>query len=199
MKKTWWFTGWSLMIPLLAAGVSGNARADEDSATALDAPAIKTETRIERTDTTDLPLRSAPGSRTELTELSAQRWVHSGRASIGVGAGSVALVNRSNGMMVGNGTVDGTTTAQASATTLMLGLRYRTSPQSSVYADTTHVRGLGLEGDDRMVSKVGIVFKAAQSDWNIGYGGLGMRLSGDARMTLKVRRGGLMIGMRRTF
>jgi hypothetical protein len=195
VKQALWFTRW-LLIPILAACAGQAAWCDDDVASA-PAP-LSTETRISRTDTTDLALRSAPGTRTDLTELSAQRWLHSGRASVGVGAGSVSLVNRPNGMLPGS-FADGTATPQASGTLLMLGLRYRTSPQSSVYADTARVHGLGLNGEDQVVNKVGIEFKAVKSDWNIGYGGLGMRLAGDARMTLKLRRNGLAVSMKREF
>ena len=195
MKRALRFTRGSI-IPILAMCAGTAAWGDDDVAPA--AAPVSTETRISRTDATDLPLRSAPGTRTDLTELSAQRWLHSGRASVGVGAGSISLVNRPNGMLPG-AFADGTATPQGSGTLLMLGLRYRTSPQSSVYADTARVRGLGLDGEDQVVSKVGIEFKAAKSDWNIGYGGLGMRLAGDARMTLKLRRGGVMVSMKREF
>lgn len=192
MKRTGWLIRCSL-IPLMVAGAASAARADDGPAAAT----VSSETTISRTDVIDLPLRSAPGLRTDLTELSAQRWMHNGRASVGVGAGSVALVNRPNGLLPG-AYADGATT-QGSGTLLMLGLRYRTSPQSSLYADAARVRGLGLAGDDQVVSKVGIEFKAARSNWNIGYGGLGMRLAGDARMTVKLRRGGLAVSMRREF
>ena len=195
MKQALWFTRCTL-ITIVAACAGGVARGEDDVAPV---PAqVNSETRITRTDDTGLPLRSAPGTRTDLTELSAQRWLHSGRASVGVGAGSVSLVNRPNGMLPG-AFADGTATPQGSGTMLMLGLRYRTSPQSSVYADSARVRGLGLDGEDQVVNKVGIEFKAAKSDWNIGYGGLGMRLAGDARMSLKLRRGGLAISMKREF
>ena len=197
MKQALWFTRCTL-ITILAAGACGAARGEDDVASAPATALVNAETRITRTDVSALPLRSAPGTRTDLTELSAQRWLHSGRASVGVGAGSVSLVNRSNGMLPG-AFADGTTTPQGSGTMLMLGLRYRTSPQSSVYADSARVRGLGLDGEDQVVNKVGIEFKAAKSDWNIGYGGLGMRLAGDARMSLKLRRGGLAISMKRDF
>jgi len=197
VKQALWFTRCTL-ITVLAVGACAAAWAEDDVASATAAAPVNAETRIMRTDVFALPLRSAPGTRTDLTELSAQRWVHSGRASVGVGAGSVSLVNRPNGMLPG-AFADGTTTPQGSGTVLMLGLRYRTSPQSSVYADSARVRGLGLDGEDQVVNKVGIEFKAAKSDWNIGYGGLGMRLAGDARMSLKLRRGGLAISMKRDF
>ena len=61
------------------------------------------------------------------------------------------------------------------------------------------MRGWGLDGEDHVVGKVGVQFKAAQTDWKIAYGGLGFRLAGDSRMTLKLRRSGLAIMMRSNF
>ena len=142
--------------------------------------------------------RSLPGYRTDLTELSFQRWATHGRAGVGVGVGSVMLVDRPTGLLPGR-SGDAAALTTASGTMLMLVLRYRASEQSSIYADAAHVRGLAFDGDDRIVSKVGVEFKAAQSNWKIDYGGLGLRLAGDARMTLKLRRGGLAISMRRAF
>lgn len=173
----------------LASVGTGAAQAGDDSAET---------TQITRVDVPNVAARSLPGYRTDLVELSYQRWATHGRTGVGIGVGSLMLLDRPNGMLLGR-VADGLTPGNGSATMLMLGLRYRATPQSSIYADAAHVRGLGLEGEDRVVSKVGIELKAAQSDWKIAYGGLGFRLAGDARMTLKVRRGGLSIAMRRTF
>jgi len=41
--------------------------------------------------------------------------------------------------------------------------------------------------------------KSAQSRWNVTYGGLGLHLAGDTRMTLRLRKGGLGIVMRHSF
>ena len=181
------------IVMALVAGLTGVgasvARADDDASET---------TQIARVDVPNVAPRSLPGYRTDLTELSYQRWAIHGRAEVGVGVGSLMLLDRPNGMQLGR-VAEGPTPGSSSATMLMLGLRYRATAQSSIYADAAHVRGLGLEGEDRVVSKVGIELKAAQSDWKIAYGGLGFRLAGDARMTLKVRRGGLSIAMRRAF
>ena len=87
----------------------------------------------------------------------------------------------------------------ASGTVLTLGMRYRASEHSTLYADAAGVGPFGAEGGDAVVGKVGVEFKAAQSRWNIAYGGLGLRLGGDTRMTLRVRRGGLGVYMRSNF
>jgi hypothetical protein len=177
---------------LLAGAGSGVARADN-----IDSPE-PVQAQLTRVDTPNVATHSLPGFQTDLTELSYRRWASRGRADVGAGFGSIALVDRPTGML-GARPGDGATTTLASGTILMLGLRYHTTEQSSIYADAAHLRGLGLEGEDRIVSKVGIEFKAAQSDWKIAYGDLGFRLAGDARMTLRLRRSGLMIAMRSSF
>jgi len=179
----------------LALAGAGAARAENDNAPE---PAARGDTaQFSRIDTPNLATRNQPGSRTDLTEMTYQRWAARGRADVGVGIGSVMLVDRPNGMLPGRYADSGL--AAGSGTLLMLGLRYRATDRSSVYADATHVTGLGLTGEERVVGKVGIEFKAAKSDWQIAYGGLGFRLAGDTRMTLKPRRGGLGVYMRSTF
>jgi hypothetical protein len=175
------------------AGVgSGAVWADDEP---MQAPEAAQLTRV---DMPNLSTHSAPGYRTDMTELVYRRWVTRGRADVGIGFGSVTLVDRANGVLPGQ-LVDGQSQPAGSGALLMLGLRYRTTAQSTVYADAAHGRGLGLDGDDHVVGKVGIEFKAVQSNWKIAYGGLGFRLAGDARMTLKLRRSGLAIMMRSTF
>ena len=153
--------------------------------------------RLERVDSAGVASRSPAGYRTDMTEIRVQRWAHSGRAAVGLGVGSLGLVDRPIGP-IDPTRLDGGSRPLATASTLMLGLRYRASDSSSFYADATHVRG-SLASDERVVSKVGLEFKAAQSDWKIAYGGLGFRLAGDTRMTLKVKRSGLSVMMRRAF
>jgi hypothetical protein len=179
---------------LLAGAGTGVVRAEGDD------PPEPIQSQFTRVDTPNVTARNAAGFQTDLTELSYRRWSSHGRTDVGAGFGSVALVDRPIGM-IGARPGDGmATTTMASGTTLMLGLRYHTTEKSSIYADATHLRGLGLEGEDRIVSKVGFEFKAAQSDWKIAYGDLlGFRLAGDARMSLKVRRSGLAIMMRSSF
>lgn len=154
--------------------------------------------QVSRVELPNVATPSLPGYRTDMTELSYRRWATRGRADVGWGIGSMLFVERPTGLLPGRyGEGAGVTTG--AGTMLMLGLRYRTGAQSSIYADAAQVRGLGLDGEDRVVGKVGIEFKAAQSNWRISYGGLGFRLAGDARMTVKLRRGGLGIYMRSTF
>ena len=181
-----------LCLAALLAGGSVGVHAEDES---LPPPEPAQVTRVELP---NVASPSLPGYRTDLTELSYRRWVSRGRADVGWGIGSVLLVDRPTGLLPGRyGDAAGVTTG--AGTMLMLGLRYRTGAQSSIYADAAQVRGLGLDGEDRVVGKVGIEFKVAQSNWKISYGGLGFRLAGDARMTVKLRHGGLGIYMRSTF
>ena len=184
-----------MSLPALASAVvCGSVWADDEHRP----DAVADGPRVDRGDVANVTARSPPGYRTDLTEISVQRWATSGRAGVGFGIGSVTLVDRPNGMLSGQ-VADGAGAITASGTTLMLGLRYRTTAHSSVYADATHVSGRWVNGDDQVVSKVGVEFKTAQSDWKIAYGGLGFRLAGDTRMTLKVRRSGLAVTMRSSF
>ncbi|MEP7296555.1 MAG: hypothetical protein ABI702_10205 [Burkholderiales bacterium] len=184
-------------LALLMAGLgAGGAWAVDDGDDA-PRPAATDELRFTRSDVPAVAVSGLPDRRTGLTAIGVERWVSRGRAGFGVGLGSIALVDRPFGGLTAN--ADAATLTRASGSLLMLGLRYRASDQSSLYAHAINVRGLGAESDERVVGKVGIEFKAAQSQWGVDYGGLGLRLAGDARMTLKLRRGGLGIFMRRSF
>ena len=78
-------------------------------------------------------------------------------------------------------------------------MRYRTSERAAFFADASGVRGLALDGGGVVVGKVGMEFKVAQSRWSVAYGGLGLSLAGDTRMTLRLRKGGLGLSMHSAF
>lgn len=194
------------LVLLLGLAATGVARADDDNATwsatdlrgTLAGAGSNAAPRLVRNDDPAEPQRSAPGYRSATTELGYRWWLSKGRADLGLGLGTLAYVRRPIGGMPERG-ADGDATVLASGTVLTLGMRYRTSARSAVFADAAGWHGAGLNGSDAVVGKVGIEFKSARSRWNIAYGGLGLRLAGDARMTLRVRRGGLAIYMRRSF
>jgi hypothetical protein len=154
--------------------------------------------RLMRSDLVLEPRRSLPGYRHEASELSYRWWASSGRADLGVGLGTLTYVVRPTGSVPGLAGDDGAR-AIAAGTVLTMGMRYRTSARSAVFADASGVRGAGFDSGDAVVGKVGLEFKAAQSRWNVSYGGLGFKLAGDARMTLRLRRGGFGIYMRSAF
>lgn len=200
-------THWSVVLfgTLIGAACTGAVCADdelpESTSAAPDGPAGAGKNdapRFTRTDMLAEPQRSLPGYRNELTELSYRWWASTGRADVGVGLGTVAYVARPTGSLPGLAG-DGATLALASGTVLTLGMRYRTSEHSALFADAAGVRGLKPYGGEAVVGKVGIEFKAAQSRWNIAYGGLGLQLADDTRMTLRLRKGGLGVYMRSSF
>lgn len=192
-------------IALVLAGVVGAILAEAAFAADGDADPERPDAmvvqpgKLTRSDTQNVQVPSQPGYRTDLTSLNYQRWASNGRAEVGVGVGSVSLVDRPTGAVPGRA-LDASGVNAASGTTMMLGLRYRTTESASFYANASRIQGLGLANDDqRVVGKVGVEFKAAQSQWNIAYGGLGFKMAGDSKMTVKVRRNGIGIFMRSTF
>jgi hypothetical protein len=199
-----------LIAVVAALALAGGARGDDDvegSAASLRSVAALTgaagagqydSPRFVRDDAVPEPLRTAPNFRGEATEVGYRWWISRGRADLGLGLGTLAysvrpitgaagLLPEAPANVVGSGTV------------LTLGMRYRTSDRSSLFADAASWRGAGIGGGDGVAGKVGIEFKSAQSRFNIAYGGLGLKLAGDARMTLRMRRGGLALFMRSTF
>jgi hypothetical protein len=193
---------------LFALGVvcTTAAFADDDS---VDAVALARESSSGGADTLDAPRivrnelpgepqRSLPGYRSETTELGYRWWLSSGRADLGLGLGTMTYGVRPTGSVPGLGD-GGTSTVLATGTVMTMGVRYRTSERSTVYADASGLRGHRIDGGDALVGKVGVEFKLARSRFDIAYGGLGMQLAGDTRMSLRARRGGLAIFMRSAF
>jgi len=146
-----------------------------------------------------------PGFRSEVTELSYRWWAARGRAELGLGIGTLAYVTQliervrpAAAHLTGANGDAANAAVLGSGSVLTLGMRYRASDRSTLYADAADVRRMGFERD-AVVGKVGIEFKSAQSQWSIAYGGLGVRLADDTRMTLRLRKGGLGIYMRSSF
>jgi hypothetical protein len=143
--------------------------------------------------------RNLPGDRKQLSGASYRWWSSVGRVDLGLGLGAVAYVARPTSGGSPGSTGDGAPVlALASGTVLTLGMRYRTSEGSALFADAAGVRGLAFEGD-RVIGKVGLEFQSAQSRWNIAYGGLGLKLSGDTGLAFRLRKGGLGMVMRSSF
>src|SRR5580765_2772786 len=144
------------------------------------------------------PQRALPGYRHETTELGYRWWLSRGRADLGLGVGTMSYGVRPTGPAPAPGS-DAASGVLAVGTVVTVGMRYRTSDSSTLYADAAGVRGPAFDGGEAVVGKVGVEFKAAQSRFDIAYGGLGLRLAGDTRMTVRVKRGALGVVMRRRF
>lgn len=139
-----------------------------------------------------------------LSDISYRYWLSRGRTDFGFGVGTLALTARPLGTAPSaapDPTLDNSTILLASAPSLTVGMRYRASPQSTLFADATGTRGLGYNSGDAYLGKVGVEWKPASlnSRWNIAYGGIGWKLSTDSRMTLRIRSGGVGLYMRSQF
>ena len=139
-----------------------------------------------------------------LSDISYRYWLSRGRTDVGFGIGTLTLTALPLGAApsaAAGPTLDNSTILLASAPTLTVGMRYRASPQSTLFADAAGTRGLGLNSGDAYLGKVGVEWKPASlsSRWNIAYGGIGWKLSSDSRMTLRIRSGGVGLYMRSQF
>jgi hypothetical protein len=85
----------------------------------------------------------------------------------------------------------------AAAPSLSVGLR-STSIRSDPSASSLLERALGRRGGDSYERKVGIEWKPVQSRLFLGQG-LGIRLDGDDRLTMRLRKGSLGIYMQGNF
>lgn len=143
-------------------------------------------------------LQEAGRYRAELSEISARWWFSAGRTDVGLGMGSVVLTTPPVSVGAAADTAN-SGAALAASPAVSVGIRRRTSAASTVYADATRSRSMGVNGVDSYSGKVGVEWKSAESQWSLAYSGLGMRLSPESRMTLSLRKGGLGIYMRSRF
>lgn len=194
---------------LLSLGIAYAGAAPAESDVDAEAPAREALTGVGTVGTNGAPRlvrydapaeaqRALPGYRHETSEVGYRWWMSKGRADLGLGLGTLTYGARPTGSLPGM-LNQASSSVLASGTVLTLGMRYRTSDRSTFYADASGVRGYGFDGGEAVVGKVGFEFKTAQSRFNIGYGGLGLKLAGDTRMTLRVKRGGVGVFMRSKF
>jgi len=139
-----------------------------------------------------------------LSDISYRLWVSRGRADLGIGVGALALTAQPLGTRptaAPDANLANRTILLSSSPSVTLGMRFRASPESTVFADASGARGFGPDNGDAYLGKVGVEWKPASlaSRWNIAYGGIGWRLSSDSRMTLRIRGGGIALYMRSQF
>ncbi len=205
----------ALLVLLSLAPAAANA-ADDDASDA-DADATDTTSGSLRVTRVDLGVRNPtvevmgvqglqnvqPDS-ARLSDISYRYWLSRGRTDVGFGIGTLTLTARPLGTppsAAPGPTLDNSRILLASAPTLTVGMRYRATPQSTLFADAAGTRGLGSNSGDAYLGKVGVEWKPASfsSRWNIAYGGIGWKLSSDSRMTLRIRSGGVGLYMRSQF
>jgi hypothetical protein len=131
----------------------------------------------------------------ELAGVNYRVWLTKGRADVGVGVGTLGYIQPGP-----DGRVEGPVSLAGSTPTVSVGLRYRVTPQSAVYADASGARGLGLEPNAGYVNtKVGLEWKPAKSRFGFDSGALGVRFDSGYRLTMKARSGGLAVYLRGQF
>jgi hypothetical protein len=187
--------GWTIpLLVVLGSSLGGHAFADDD----VRSTPLNEAPRFTRSELSGDVQASPAGYAGETTELQGRWWTTQGRADLGLGLGTLGYGLRPTGSIAGLvGT--GNTTVVASATVLTLGMRYRTSDRSAVFADASSLHGSTFEGNEAVFGKVGFELKSAQSAFHVSYGGLGMNLAGDAHMTVRPKHGGLALFMRTSF
>ena len=207
-----------VLLALISLAPAAARAADEDDADDADRPlaasygiGLNGSSRVTRIDlavgnpsTAPIGGQNLQPDSTRLTDVSRRFWVSRGRTDLGIGVGTMVLTAQPLGAppsAAPNATLDNSTILLASAPSLSVGMRFRASPQSTVFADASGARGFGPNNGDAYLGKVGVEWKPTSfvSRWNIAYGGIGWRLSADSRMTLRIRGGGLGLYMRSQF
>ena len=131
----------------------------------------------------------------ELVGVSYRWWLTNGRSDVGIGLGALgyrvtppSAFTDSRGVLMG------------SVPMVTLGLRYRMSGQSVLLADASSALGLGANGRDGYVTKVGVEWKArSESRFGLDGSSLGFQFDSGMRMSLRWRKGGLSVYFRSQF
>lgn len=131
---------------------------------------------------------------TELAGVNYRWWLTRGPAAMGVGVGTLGYVRPA---------LDGRPEPLAltgTAPTFSVGLRYRTSMHSAVYADAHGTRGLAPEVEGLYVNtKVGMEWKPAKNTLGFEHGTIGVHFDSGYRLSFRPRKGGLGVYLRGQF
>jgi hypothetical protein len=141
------------------------------------------------------PLNIDGRTPSELAGVNYKLWMSHGQTDVGVGVGTLGyIVPRPDGR------ADGPVSLSSAAPTVSVGLRYRVSPQSAVYADASGARGLGTDSSANYVNtKVGVEWKPAKNKLGFEHGAIGMHFDSGYKLSLKPRHGGLGLYLRGQF
>lgn len=175
-------------------GVDGRRLAVVDSS-ATEAPRVAIEAIGTPASRASLPASSP--YRDPTLQIAYRHWLTRGRADFGLGIGTLVETARPAIADAAAAPADAAPSIAPNAV-LMVGMRYRASDGSMLYADAARLYGVSRDSPG-LVAKVGVEFKSAESRWNVAYGGLGMRLAGDTNMSVRLRKGGFKVVMRRSF
>ena len=134
----------------------------------------------------------------ELVGVSYRWWLTNGRSDVGIGLGALGYrVTPPGASTDSRGVLMGAVPMMPMVT---LGWRYRMSGQSVLLADASGALGLGANGRDGYVTKVGVEWKArSESRFGLDGSSLGFQLDSGVRMSLRWRKGGLSVYFRSQF
>jgi len=141
------------------------------------------------------PLTSDGRPLSELAGVNYKLWLSRGRTDWGVGVGTLGyIVPRPDGR------IEGPVALAGASPMLSVGLRYRVTPESAVYADASGARGIGVDPNANYVNtKVGMEWKPAKQTLGFEHGAIGMHFDSGYRLALKARHGGLGLFLRGQF
>ncbi|MDP9043819.1 MAG: hypothetical protein M3O01_03345 [Pseudomonadota bacterium] len=182
----------------LLCSVMGAAFASDHPAahglTELNAPAPFTREDAVATDS-----RGSAGTNLRTTELQRRFWLTRGPLDLGWGFGAYSWGAGPGDAAPARGSIGPAGMGSGTATVLTIGMRYRTSTRSAVFADASQLYGGGWSGAETTAGKVGFELRSSRSFLHVAYGGLGLRLAGDTGLTVRPRRGGLGVFVRHAF
>ena len=131
----------------------------------------------------------------ELVGVSYRWWLTNGRSDVGIGLGALGYRVTPPGAFT-----DSRGVLMGSVPMVTLGWRYRMSGQSVLLADASGALGMGANGRDGYITKVGVEWKArSESRFGLDGSSLGFQLDSGVRMSLRWRKGGLSVYFRSQF
>jgi len=141
------------------------------------------------------PLAADGRPLSELAGVNYTLWMSHGRADVGVGVGTLGYV-----VPRPDGRIEGPMTLTGASPTVNLGVRYRFTRDSAVFADASGTRGLGIDQSSNYLNtKVGVEWKPAKQTLGFEHGAIGMHFDSGYKLSLKARRGGLGLYLRGQF
>ena len=131
----------------------------------------------------------------EMAGVDYRLWISRGRTDVGLGVGALGYVTPPPGP-----SRDGTVQLSQSMPTMSVGLRYRLTPESAVFADASGLQRDLDDPDTRYVNtKVGMEWKPAKSRFGFENGRLGIHLDSGYKISLRARKGGIGVYLRGQF
>lgn len=134
----------------------------------------------------------------ELGGVQARLWLSHGRTAVGMGVGTLGYVRRGVPATAAPVSADAPVGLTGATPTVSLGMRYRMTRDSAVFADAMGAHALPPAGG-YINTKVGMEWKPASSRFGLDGGALGMQFDSGYRLSLKARRDGIRVYLRGQF